>query len=60
MAKIPPTYLGDGLYIQHTDAGLVLSTDTHILMDAGNIIYIEPEVAHALHSILTTYLAMES
>jgi hypothetical protein len=39
---IEPEYLGDGVYMQEDEFGqLVLSTDSHILLNARNIIYIE-------------------
>lgn len=46
----PPEYLGDSVYAQG-DAGfpgsLVLTTDSHLMDDAGNTIILEPEVVLA-------------
>jgi hypothetical protein len=51
-----PTYLGDGVYIsehQRECTMLVLTTGSHILEEAQNVIYLEPEVALALLKVLS-------
>lgn len=42
------SYLGDGVYAQIDPRGLVLTTESHELGDANNIIVLEPEVLAAL------------
>jgi len=46
----PPLYLGDSVYVQPDSAfpgRIVLTTDSHLMDDAGNILVLEPEVAVA-------------
>ena len=47
-----PAYLGDGVYIQADEGGLILTTGTHILAHADNVIYMEPGVLIALQQYL--------
>ena len=49
-----PEYLGDAVYIQpDPDGGFILTTASHLVDDAGNVIYLEPEVVKALVNYLT-------
>ena len=44
---IPPRYLGDGVYAQvdnEDPTRIILTTGSHVLTDADNVIYLEPEV----------------
>ena len=46
--KIEPTYLGDGVYATEDDRGIVLTTGTHVITEADNVIVLEPKVWAAL------------
>lgn len=38
-----PIYLGDGAYVQFDEFGtLIITTNTHIIKEADNAIYLEP------------------
>jgi len=41
---IEPQYLGDGVYVQNDDKDIVLTTGSHVINDANQVIYLEPEV----------------
>lgn len=44
-----PEYLGDAVYAQATKGGAIyLTTDSHLLHEAGNQIVLEPETLAAL------------
>lgn len=43
-----PIYLGDAVYATIKDGVMVLTTDSHVLADAGNVIVLEPQVLDAL------------
>lgn len=43
-----PLYLGDGVYIRVKDGRYVITTSTHVIERADNVIYLEPEVMDAL------------
>lgn len=45
-----PQYLGDGVYISYDKQanGLVLTTTSHLLQEADNIIFLEEPVVQAL------------
>jgi hypothetical protein len=48
-----PTYLGDGVYAQFDQFGmLILTTGSHELRMADNTIMLEPEVLEALLNFL--------
>jgi hypothetical protein len=46
--KIEPTYLGDGVYATEDDRGIVLTTGSHVLTEADNVVVLEPKVWAAL------------
>ena len=46
--KIEPTYLGDGVYATEDDRGIVLTTGTHVILEADNVVVLEPQVWAAL------------
>jgi hypothetical protein len=48
MRKIEPTYLGDGVYATEDDRGIVLTTGTHVIAEADNVVVLEPKVWAAL------------
>lgn len=49
-----PKYLGDGVYIQVDSLGYFrLTTGTHVLIEAEQVIVLEPEVAQALVDYIT-------
>lgn len=48
MRKIEPTYLGDGVYATEDDRGIVLTTGTHVIDQADNVVVLEPKVWAAL------------
>lgn len=53
--KNEPQYLGDGVYAQQwamIPGGVILSTGSHILEEAENVVYLEPEVIDALQKFL--------
>lgn len=39
-----PMYLGDGVYVQKTLEYVILTTGSHSLNEAGDVVYLEPEV----------------
>jgi len=44
-----PIYLGDGVYAQTSESGeLVLTTDSHKVEEADNVIYLESSVITSL------------
>lgn len=43
-----PEYLGDAVYASVEQGRIVITTDSHNLHEAGNIIFLEPEVFRAL------------
>lgn len=46
-----PKYLGDGVYVDEWNdfgPGIMLTTDSHKVEEAGNVIYFEPSVLKAL------------
>jgi hypothetical protein len=46
-------YLGDSVYAQLDGEGrLMLTTDSHLQAEAGNTIYLEPEIAEALYNYI--------
>jgi hypothetical protein len=45
-------YLGDSVYAQIEDGAILLTTDSHILACAGNVIILEPEIAEALYNYI--------
>jgi hypothetical protein len=51
-------YLGDGVYAQYDGFHIVLSTGSHDLAEATNIIYLDPSTLHALGQY-SEYLARE-
>lgn len=50
-----PRYLGDGVYIQvdPKSGQFILTTSSHIFMDADDTIFLEPEIAQALVNYIT-------
>jgi hypothetical protein len=55
-----PMYLGNAVYLTADhDGELVLTTDSHKLDEAGNIIFVNKEVAIALHCALNDYLLQD-
>ena len=53
--NLEPTYLGDGVYIQREENGrhcLALTTGSHRMEEADNVIILEPEVATQLYFVL--------
>ena len=46
--KIEPTYLGDGVYAVEDDRGIVLTTGSHLISEADNVVVLEPKVWKAL------------
>lgn len=44
-----PRYLGDGVYASWVDGRIMLSCGSHKREDAEVTIWLEPEVARALH-----------
>lgn len=47
-----PEYLGDAVYGQFEGDMLLLTTDSHLIGDAGNQIYLEPAVLTSLLNYL--------
>ena len=45
-------YLGDSVYAQIEDGAILLTTDSHILACAGNVIILEPEITEALYNYI--------
>ena len=45
-------YLGDGVYAREENGRLVLTTDSHLLADARNVIILEPEVLAELRDFI--------
>ncbi len=43
-----PVYLGDAVYASFDGHHIVLTTDSHIQAEAGNTIFIEPQVLEGL------------
>jgi len=51
---MPKQYLGDGVYVDWWEGGLVLTTENGI--EQTNAIYLEPEVYAALQAFVTRLL----
>jgi len=52
---IQPRYLGDGVYVQvdaEDPSRIILTTGSHVLTDADNVIYFEPEVMKGLQQFI--------
>lgn len=56
---LSPLYIGDGIYVQvnpKNTSCLVLTTRSHFLNDADNIIYLEEREARSLYRYIKDFL----